>query len=127
MYHFYICIHHQFDYQVQLQSVVRAETRVPLRLRMAASSQSTARRPVAMLERVWDVDIDLFRNVRGALSPIYGYYPWGSYIIGGFNAKIRPQNRYAGRTRTLPRAGQPHQASNFRSKSLWAGGACVPI
>ena len=38
-------------------NVVRAETRVPLRLRMAASSQSTARRPVAILERVCDVDI----------------------------------------------------------------------
>ena len=47
--------------------------------------------------------------------------------VGGFNAKIRPQNRYAGRTRTLLRAEQPYQASNFRSKSLWAGGACVPI
>ena len=59
-------------------TVVRAETRVPLRLRMAASSQSTARRPVAMLERVCVVDIVSFCNVRVALSPIYGYYPRGS-------------------------------------------------
>ena len=54
-------------------SVVRAETSAPLRLRMASSSQSIARRPVAISERVWLVDIVMvvvLCNVREDLAPI---------------------------------------------------------
>ena len=40
---------------------------------MASSSESTARRPVAISVRVCVLDIVRFVNVRVALAPIYGY------------------------------------------------------